>query len=192
MEVYLDRELLQKNRTADNTVFFIDQQLSGISDSLSFIEDRLESYRSNNNVFNLSQEGSAVFQRVEKLENEKAQINLALRYYHTLMDYLKEEQIDDLAAPSIIGINDPLLNALVSNLAELQSDKVRLTATFSNETPIVREVLSKIQTVTKTLLENLQNAVTNSESSLVEINNRIRTSESEINRLPATERNLLG
>jgi len=192
MEVYLDRELLQKNRTADNTVFFIDQQLSGISDSLSFIEDRLESYRSNNNVFNLSQEGSAVFQRVERLENEKAQINLSLRYYHTLMDYLQQEQLDDLAAPSIIGINDPLLNALVSNLAELQSDKVRLTATFSNETPAVREVLSKIQTVKKTLLENLQNAVTNSESSLVEINNRIRTSESEINRLPATERNLLG
>src|SRR5690606_24692289 len=34
MEVYLERELLEKNQTAANTVFFIDQQLSGITDSL--------------------------------------------------------------------------------------------------------------------------------------------------------------
>src|SRR5690606_17710985 len=37
MEVYLERELLEKNQTAANTVFFIDQQLSGITDSLSYI-----------------------------------------------------------------------------------------------------------------------------------------------------------
>lgn len=42
MEVYLERELLEKNQSAANTVFFIDQQLSGITDSLSYIEDRLE------------------------------------------------------------------------------------------------------------------------------------------------------
>lgn len=192
MEVYLERELLEKNQSAANTVFFIDQQLSGITDSLSFIEDRLENYRSSNNVFNLTEEGSVIFQRVEGLEREKAQINLALRYYKTLIDYLEEEQLEDLVAPSVIGIQDPLLNALVVSLAELQSERVRLTATFSAETPAVREVNTKIQNTKRTLLENLRSAITNSESALVEINGRIRAAETEVNRLPATERNLLG
>src|SRR5690554_3522831 len=192
MEVYLDRELVEKNQSAANTVFFIDQQLSGITDSLSFIEDRLENYRSSNNVFNLTEEGSVIFQRVEGLEREKAQINLALRYYKTLIDYLEEEQLEDLVAPSVIGIQDPLLNALVVSLAELQSERVRLTATFSGETPAVRDVNTKIQNTKKTLLENLRSAITNSESALVEINGRIRVAETEVNRLPATERNLLG
>lgn len=192
MEVYLDRELLEKNQSAANTVYFIDQQLSGISDSLSFIEDRLEDYRSTNNVFNLTQEGSAIFLRLEELEKEKAQIDLALRYYRTLTDYLNEEQLDDLVAPSVIGIQDPLLNALVLSMAELQAERVRLTATFSDETPAVREVVSRIRNTKNTLLENLRSAITNSESSLVEINNRLRSAESEINQLPATERNLLG
>jgi tyrosine-protein kinase Etk/Wzc len=191
MEVYLERELLEKNKSAANTVYFIDQQLSGITDSLSYIEDRLETYRSNNNVFNLTEEGTLIFQRLEELEKERAQINLALRYYKTLTEYLEREQLDDLVAPSVIGIQDPLLNALVVGLAELQSERVRLTATFSNETPAVREVISKIQNTKKTLLENLNSAITNSESALVEINQRLRASETEINRLPATERNLL-
>src|SRR5690554_2760545 len=191
MEVYLERELLEKNKSAANTVFFIDQQLSGITDSLSFIEDRLENYRSSNNVFNLTEEGSVIFQRLEGLEKEKGQINLTLRYYETLIDYLEEEQLEDLVAPSVIGIQDPLLNALVVSLAELQSERVRLTATFSGETPAVRDVNTKIQNTKKTLLENLRSAITNSESALVDINARIRSAETEVNRLPATERNLL-
>src|SRR5690606_22637122 len=122
MDVYLERELLEKNHTAANTVYFIDQQLSGITDSLAYIEDRLETYASNNSVFNRTREGAVIFQRLEELEKEKAQINLALRYYQTLTQYLKEEQLDDLVAPSVIGIQDPLLNALVVSLAELQSE----------------------------------------------------------------------
>jgi capsular exopolysaccharide synthesis family protein len=191
MDVYLERELLEKNQSAANTVYFIDQQLAGITDFLSFIEDRLETYRSNNNVFNLTQEGTAIFQRLEELEKEKAQINLSLRYYQTLTEYLEGEQLDGLVAPSVIGIQDPLLNALVVNLAELQSERVRLTATFSQETPAVKEVLSKIRNTKNTLLENLQSATINAETALGEINNRLRSAELEINRLPATERNLL-
>lgn len=191
MEVYLERELLEKNRTAANTVYFIDQQLLGITDSLSFIEDRLESYRSQNNVFNLTEEGRVIFQRLEEMEKERAEVNLGLRYYRTLMNYLEEEQLDDLVAPSVIGIQDPLLNALVISIAELQGERVRLTATFSSETPAVREINTKIQNTKRTLIENLRNAITNSESALVEINNRLRAAETEVNRLPATERNLL-
>ena len=191
MEVYLERELLEKNQTAANTVFFIDQQLSGITDSLSYIEDRLEAYRSNNNVFNLTEEGRVVFQRLEEMEKEKAEVNLALRYYGTLMEYLQQEQLEDLVAPSVIGIQDPLLNALVVSLAELQGERVRLTATFSAETFAVKEVNTKIQNTKRTLIENLRSAITNSESALVEINNRLRSAEKEVNRLPATERNLL-
>ena len=192
MEVYLERELFEKNQSSANTVFFIDQQLSGITDSLSFIEDRLETYRSNNNVFNLTQEGTLIFERLEELENQRAQINLALRYYRTLTEYLNEEQLDDLVAPSVIGIEDPLLNTLVITMAELQAERVRLTATFSNETPAVREVISRIRNTKNTLLENLRSAITNSENSLAEISERLRSAEREINKLPETERNLLG
>src|SRR5690606_34293739 len=65
-------------------------------------------------------------------------------------------------------------------------------ATFSEETLSVRQVNSSIQNIKNTLLENLRSAITNSENALAEINQRLRVSQSEINQLPATERNLLG
>lgn len=191
MEVYLRRELNEKNRTASNTIFFIEQQLSGITDSLSFIEDRLENYRSRNNVFNLTEEGSLIFRRMEELEEEKSRVELSLSYYTSMEEYLKDDQLNDLISPSFIGVQDPLLNALVVSLAELQSEKVRLSASFSEETPAVREVNSKIRNTQRALAENLRNAKTNAENSLNEIRDRITRAEREVNRLPATERNLL-
>jgi len=192
VEVYLERELEEKNRTAANTVKFIDQQLSGISDSLAFIEDRLEKYRTSNQVFNLSQEGSLIFERLNELEQEKARINLSLSYFKSVINYLNEDQFDDLAAPSFIGIQDPLLNALVLSLGDLQSERVRLSATFSPETPAVKEVIAKIRNTKNTLLENLRSAESNAEVSLSEINQRLGSTSREINKLPATERNLMG
>lgn len=191
MDVYLGRELNEKNRTASNTIFFIEQHLSGITDSLPFIEDRLENYRSRNNVFNLTEEGSLIFRRMEELEEEKSRVELSLSYYTSMEEYLKDEQLNDLISPSFIGVQDPLLNALVVSLAELKSEKVRLSASFSDETPAVREVNSKIRNTQRALAENLRNAKTNAENSLIEILDRISRAESEVNRLPATERNLL-
>lgn len=191
IEVYLGRELNEKNRTASNTIYFIEKQLSGITDSLSFIEDRLEKYRSRNNVFNLTEEGSLIFERMEELEVEKSRVELSLSYYTSMEEYLNDDQLNDLISPSFIGVQDPLLNALVVALAELQSEKVRLSATFSDETPAVREVISKIRNTQRALAENLRNAKTNAENSLNEIQARITRAEREVNRLPATERNLL-
>lgn len=192
VEVYLERELEEKNRMSVNTVKFIDQQLSGISDSLSFIEDRLERYRTANQVFNLSQEGSLIFERLNELEQEKSRINLTLSYFRSVVSYLNEDQFDDLSAPSFIGIQDPLLNALVLSLGELQSERVRLSATFSPETSVVKGVIAKIRNTKSTLLENLRSAISNAEVSLNEINQRLANTSREVNKLPATERNLMG
>ncbi|MBS9525893.1 polysaccharide biosynthesis tyrosine autokinase [Litoribacter alkaliphilus] len=192
MEAYLDRELKIKNQASENTVRFIDRQLSGITDSLTFFEDRLQKYRSDNRIFNLSQEGSIVFERLESLEKEKSEAELRKKYYTNLREYLSNEQLDDLTAPSVIGIQDPLLNALVINLAELQSERVRLSANFSDQTPAVVEVKNKIQNTRKTLLENVRSALTNTENILAELNQKVKMVERDINALPETERNLLG
>ncbi|KEO73449.1 GumC family protein [Anditalea andensis] len=192
MEVYLERELKIKNQASENTVRFIDQQLSGITDSLTFFENRLQKYRSENRIFNLSKEGTIIFERLEALERERGEAELRIKYYQTLQTYLSNEQLNDLVAPSVIGIQDPLLNSLVINLAELQSERVRLSANFSDQTPAVREVKSKIQSTRQALLENVNSALSNNENLMAQLNQRVRNVERDINALPETERNLLG
>ncbi|MBD8490061.1 polysaccharide biosynthesis tyrosine autokinase [Echinicola sp. CAU 1574] len=192
MEVYLKRELEEKNRTSDNTVRFIENQLSGITDSLTFFEDRLEQYRTQNKVFNLSEEGNLIFERMQELETEKSQTEINLKYYQTLQNYLNNNSAEDLVVPSVVGISDPLLNSLVMNLGELQSEQVRLSANFSEQAPAVREIKNKIANTKKALRENVNSAIANTQTLISEIKGNIRQIDQEINTLPETERRLLG
>jgi capsular exopolysaccharide synthesis family protein len=192
MEVYLQRELDLKNQAAENTIRFIEDQLSGITDSLAYFEGRLERYRSENRIFNLSEEGSQIFLRLQELEKDKAQTEINLKYFQTLQNYLSNDELEDLVAPSITGNTDPLMQSLVTSLSELQAEKLRLSANFSAQTPAVREINNQIRNTKKALLENVNSSIRNTNTVLAEINTRIRRIEGEINALPETERRLLG
>ena len=192
MEMYLKRELDKKNIASENTVKFIDQQLAGISDSLTTSENKLQKFRSENNVFNLSEEGSVIFERLQDLEKQKGETEVSLKYYQTLNTYLENSQGGELVAPSIIGVTDPLLNSLVNALAELQADQIRLKSNFSDQAPAVRENATRIINTKKQLQENVNLAIGNTENVLADLNNRIRLMQSDINALPKTERDLIG
>ncbi len=192
MEVYLQRELDEKNKAAENTIRFIEDQLSGITDSLAFFEGSLEKYRSENKIFNLSEEGSQIFLRLQELEKDKSQAEINLRYFQTLQNYVNKDNASDIVAPAIIGNTDPLLQSLVVKISELQVEKMRLSNNFSEEAPPIREINSQIRNTKNALQENVQSSIRNTNTYLQEINSQIKRVEKEINSLPETERRLLG
>jgi uncharacterized protein involved in exopolysaccharide biosynthesis len=153
MEVYLQRELDEKNKAAENTIRFIEDQLSGITDSLTFFEGSLEKYRSENKIFNLSEEGSQIFQRLQEFEKDRSQAEINLKYYQTLQNYINRDDIEEIVAPSIIGNTDPLLQSLVVGISELQAEKMRLSNNFSEEAPPMREINAKIRNTKNKLIK---------------------------------------
>lgn len=192
METYLAKELKDKNKAAENTVNFIELQLAGIADSLSFIENRLEIYRTQNKIFNLSEEGSFVFQQLQEFEQTRSRTELTLKYYKTLLESLDSEQLNDLVAPSLIGISDPLLNTLVQNLAELQSQLLRTAANYTEQTIFVKDIRAKLTNAKRALEENVNSSIRSTQILLTDTQQKIRRIESQASDLPQTERNLLG
>lgn len=191
LETYLSRELNEKNRNAENTIKFIDAQLSGLTDSLNFVENKLENYRSENRIFNLSNEGTQIFLHLQELEKERSEYQLNLKYFESLLSYLSEDRLGELSVPSLIGLSDPLLNALVINLSELQNENASLSGNFSDQTPAVREIKRKIETTKRSLQENVSSAIVNTKTQLAEIDNNINRIEREVQNLPETERKLM-
>jgi tyrosine-protein kinase Etk/Wzc len=192
IQEYLNRELLEKNRAAENTVFFINRQLSGITDSLSFFEGKLQDYRTENRIFNLSQEGTVVFERLNEIEVERGKGRIRLNYFKTLLAYINSNNLNAIMAPSVIGEQDPMLNSLILMILDLQAEQVRLSANFTEKAPLVQENRRKIEHTRSLLLENINSAINNQQELLSALNEQIATVEREINTLPQTERNLLG
>lgn len=190
-EIYQSISLGKKNTEAARRIQFIDDQLVGVSDSLSITENKLQKFRSTNRVMDLSAQGQAIITQVTLLENERARLNLEANYYDYLADYLAKDLSKEVPiVPISMGITDPGLTSLVTDLAELQGQLLSRGAGEKN--PLQSILVQKVQNTKDALLETL-NGLRRANSLAVSENqeqtNRINTQASA---LPVTERKLLG
>lgn len=192
-EVYVRSGLEEKNKIAENTINFIEDQLNNITDSLEIVENNLQNFRQSNKIIDISREGTALFEKVEQLQTEKALIKIQGKYYEYLLHYVQSRNnFKDVIVPSIMGINDQVLNSLVGQLIQLYTEKGEIAFSATEDNPTLDVVNHKIQITRDNLIENVNNLIkTTSEISLTEINRRIGEVDVEIKKLPITERQLI-
>ncbi len=190
--VYLDENLQKKNQTAFNTIKFIDARISDISDSLSYAESRLQSFRSQNQVMNLSFQGEKLFEKMNEFENERVDIIMQQRYFDYIRDYFNNnDDVSDLMAPSSMEVNDPTLNALIGELMELNNQRMNYIEN-NPKNLFLKDLDIQISNIKKTILENIDYNYKKSEIALEEIDSRVDKLNSQITYLPKTERELIG
>ena len=193
MSEYVNRGLEKKNMVSENTIRFIDDELTGIQESLGSAASELKDFRTQNDLMNLDMQATQIYNNLQALERERAEITVNVKIYKRLQDYIKG-QIDDpenLAAPSTMGINDPLLNQLVRDLVTLSQTKATQLLTQTEQHPQIVKLNEQIVTTKKTLLETINNLVINAEMSLDEINKRIAKAVSETKVLPEKQQQLI-
>ena len=193
MNEYVNRGLEKKNLVSENTIRFIDEELTGIQESLGSAESELKEFRTQNDLMNLDMQATQIYNNIQALERERAEMTVNVKIYKRLQDYIKE-QIDDpenLAAPSTMGIADPLLNQLVRDLVTLSQTKATQLLTQTEQHPQIVKLNEQIVTTKKTLLETINNLVINADMSLDEINKRIAKAVSETKVLPEKQQQLI-
>ena len=193
MSEYVMRGLEKKNLVSENTIEFINNELASISESLKDAETDLKDFRTANDLMNLDLQASQIYTNLQALNKERAEMAVNVKIYKRLQDYIKV-QIDDpenLAAPSTMGINDPLLNRLVNELVTLSQTKATQLLTQTEHHPQIVKLDEQIVTAKKTILETVNNLVLNAEMSLSEIDRRIAKVESESRVLPAKQQQLI-
>ena len=191
---FIQRDLDQKNRVSENTIKFIDNELVGIQESLDKAEIDLQSFQQGNDFMNLDKQATDLFNYMKDQEKRKAELELSLKYYTDLKDYIEAnlDEPDKLIAPSAMGIQDPLLNQLVSKLVDLSSKKQTQLITSTDKNPVVISLDQQIAQTKLTLLENINNIINNAKLTIKGINDNIRKLDEQVKELPETQRQLLG
>jgi tyrosine-protein kinase Etk/Wzc len=190
-EVFQDISLDKKNTEAVRRIQFIDDQLVGISDSLSTTENKLQKFRSTNRVMDLSAQGQAIIGQVTLLENEKARLSLEANYYDYLAEYLAKEVSREVPiVPITMGITDPGLTRLVTELAELQQQLLNRGAGEMN--PLQGLLTQRVRSTKEALIETLNGLRRANSLARSENEDQINKVNRQASALPVTERQLLG
>ena len=191
-EVYLTRNLDKKNRIASKTIEFIDKQISGVADSLNFTASQLKDFRTTHKVMDISFLSQNVYQQLIELENQKASIALKKDYYDYIKTYFENNKsLTDLLAPSSMGVEDPQLVSLINQLTDLNAQRSGFIENNNMLHPDLPNINAKINNLKKTILENINYIVSQSDITEGDINLRINVLEKQLNRLPSTEKELI-
>lgn len=193
MDVYTQQNLDRKNHIANITIEYIEKQLGEISDSLSQTENSLQSFRSSNQLLDIAEQATGISAQHRDLQNQMAELVTQKRYYDYVADYLAtKEDFSDMIVPASMGIQDQLLNNLMSQLITAQAQRSNLIQNQQERNPLVQKLTIQIDNTRKTISENIAAVRKTTAISIDEMGKRIRKVESEISRIPATQRKLGG
>lgn len=194
MAVYSQQNLDRKNHIANITIDYIESQLDDISDSLSETEQDLQRFRSSSQLLNVTSQSNELSAQYRTLQNQKAELLTTQRYYYYLEEYLSnnEEDYSEMILPSSMGIQDQVLNNLMSELIRAYAQRSNLIQNRQEKNPLIKRLSIQIENLRKTISENVSAVRKTSEISIDEMDKRILNIESEIVRLPRNEQRLGG
>lgn len=192
MEVYIRNDLNNKTLTAENAVNFIEEQLRGVSDSLRNAELQLQNYRTGKGIFNLSYEGMALLERLEKFYSETNILNLQTEYFNYLESYLIEKKdLNNMISPASIGIDEVGITTIVTNINQLLMEKEVLQMSIKDDNIQLVKLEKNLNNLINLLLEKTKGMREINRIKKIELDKKIANQEVLLRALPVTERELL-
>lgn len=191
LNFYFEDNLARKNTIAINTINFIDSQISGISDSLDISESNLERFRKDNQVMNLSYQGQLSVDNLQQIETEQNDLQTQQRYYIYILEYFRTTQ--DLAGiipPSAMNVDNPLVNQLIVDLLNLNSDRSNIISQRGEKNLFLAEIENRISLQKQNIIDIVSSNLNTLKQTLSELNYRAEKLKKGISALPKRELNM--
>lgn len=192
INVYTTGKMDFQNESQRRSLDFINSQLAGISDSLNITGNKFTEFRSKNSVINLGAEGELVMNNLKEIETEGAKSQMQLDYFQDLLKYLNSaKDLKQLVSPSVVGIQDASLNALVLKLGELYNRRQVISFSAKENNPTVVMIDKELNQTRNQLIENLRNLIDNAKRNIASQKQRQDKISVELNRLPQKEQQMV-
>jgi len=188
LDTYNYLNLAEKNQIAENTIYFVDNQLEIISDSLQTTEALVKGFRQSNYLIDLSHEANLLYSRLSEVQKQYVDLLMKKKYLEYLKEYLNSKtDYDKIISPSFANINDNSLNELLNQLIKL-NQQLSNYKTFSTEkNPLVGSTVKEIDYIRQLLIENINNQLTIIQIGLDEVNKNLEIIKESFKKVPDAE-----
>lgn len=170
--------LQEKNETLDNTIAFIDTQMSVVDDSLNYYQSLVDHLKLENRKMPLGSQ--SVFARLNQLDTLRAQIVFNNRYLDYFEDYYKNKRNSEVFAPSLQGLNVPLMDEWVRQYIGKRMTENELRTSENLLNPLVNREDSIKRKLDKGIFEAMASARERNRVAIADIDKEVARIYSEI------------
>lgn len=97
-----------------------------------------------------------IIDRLNKLDDEKAQLTLENSYYNYIEDYIQNNREEYVFAPNLIGLQVPPLQELVGQYMQGKWDEQQDKNEFNEKNPLVIKEDERFEKIEKNIYESVK------------------------------------
>ncbi|RMG21556.1 MAG: polysaccharide biosynthesis tyrosine autokinase, partial [Bacteroidetes bacterium] len=189
LNTYIQNDLEKQREIGRKMLMLIDEQLTGVTDSLRKAEFSLRGFRAGTNIVDIGVTSKDLTDQLTELERQRAALAVAGQYYeYVLEDIQADNSLAEVVAPASTGIEDPLLTSLLVDLARLKQERAAIRLTAKERSPKVQNIDAKINNVRQAILKNVNTSIRANNIAISNVNERIEALRTRLRRLPESER----
>ena len=157
---YNRASIADKRLIAQYTLDFINERLALVTNELDSVERHLERYKSHNSIVDISEQSKVFLAEVQQNDLDLNKINVQLSVLEEVEKYMKGKGSNPGSAPSLMGIEDPLLLSMLPKLydAEFQLQKqIQISGQKDDATIVMKSNVEQLKQSISEAIENLKN-----------------------------------
>jgi capsular exopolysaccharide synthesis family protein len=183
---YLAGSIADKNRIADSTIAFIDQNLQLVSMQLKAIETEIEVFRKSNHIADMSVFSRTLVENSVQNRADQSAIKTQLKLIESLEKFFQNNP--EQRVPASLILQEPNFIQLLNKYNELQIARSNLLLSQTNAHPTVKNLDHQINL----LLENIEMGIEAKKLSLrinaSQLDTYQRDYNAQIDKIPGKER----
>ncbi len=194
VEILAKDAIEAKIKYAVKTKQYIDTVFEDESNNLKKIEKDLGDFKKQQNIYNLSTEGSAIFSELLQLDSKKRHYQDRLVYFQTLKTYINSHDSFDentVPVPAVLEMEDGKISQSIGDLVSKSKMRETLLQSVTSDYPPLKQLNADIELERNSLLENLSMLYIETNKNLKRDENRLNSLQFKLNKLPEKEQKLL-
>ena len=192
IDTYNKASVKEKNVFAESTLKILDDRLQQVGNELTDIEGKIQQYRTEKGVVDLSEQSRVYLQNVGISDQKASDISMQMAVLDQIDKFAKSTGDNgEIPVPSTAGIADPALNIMVENLysSELEYEKQKKISGENN--PIVTGLKDRIEKTRVNIQSNIRAQKNSLAASRKDIAATTGSFNSTLQTIPQKEKELL-
>ncbi len=190
INAYLLGSVEKKNSTAARTLEWLNNRIKEEGGQLDSIEKRIQSYRTAENVVDMSEQSRLYLQRVEAGDRQLNEMSMQLASLNEMEKYINSKKAGGLV-PSTSGVANQELSTLMQKLYDAEVDYQRLSKTTAENNPMLTARQNEIDKMRPGILEAIQTQRRSLLASREQLGSDVNQYSGMLRTVPQKERALL-
>ena len=191
MKEYLNYDRNQRTLSTTHMINFINSQLDILSTQVKGSANSIKDFKQNKKIMDLTSASDQAIGKVKEIDIQRSDLNLQLIAIDLLKQEIIKEKNDASLSFNLGGVVDPQLDEIISNLANLISQKNTLLKTYNSTSEEVLDLDKQILQVKNNILTSLNTTRSLIAVKLNYLNEQLSPVTSQISEMPSTERDLV-